>query len=151
LRALRHRIPSAINEALQPYRSQGGVKMGTDWWVPYRKLPNFMDRWDAAITKLGLRTFAFGHVGNGHPHVNFLCCNGDETSRARAIIVDMCRDAVAEGGGVAGEHGLGKLKRDLLPIQWPAETLSRMQNVKRAWDPEGILGRGNMFPEEALA
>jgi FAD/FMN-containing dehydrogenase len=148
LRALRHRIPSAINEALEPYRPHGGAKMGTDWWVPYRTLPDFMDRWDVAIVECGLRTFAFGHVGNGHPHVNFLCRDGDETARARSIIVDMCRDAVAMGGGVAGEHGLGKLKRDLLPLQWPAETISRMRDVKRIWDPRGILGRGNVFPEE---
>ena len=63
----------------------------------------------------------------------------------------MCRDAVGEGGGVAGEHGLGKQKRDLLPLQWPAETISRMRDVKRTWDPEGILGRGNVFPEEEAA
>jgi len=62
--------------------------------------------------------------------------------------VAMCRDAVREGGGVAGEHGLGKLKRDLLALQWPPETIDRMREVKRTWDPRGILGRGNVFPEE---
>jgi FAD/FMN-containing dehydrogenase len=148
LRTLRHRIPSAINETLQPYRAQGGAKMGTDWWVPYRPLPAFMDRWNEPLIRSGVHTVAFGHVGNGHPHVNFLCCDGDETARARSLILAMCRDAVGEGGGVAGEHGLGKLKRDLLPLQWPAETISRMRDVKRTWDPRGILGRGNVFPEE---
>jgi len=151
LRTVRHRIPTAINEALQPFRGDGGAKMGTDWWVPYRALPRFMDRWDEAITGCGVPTFAFGHVGNGHPHVNFLCANRDETDRARALILAMCRDAVGEGGGVAGEHGLGKLKRDLLLLQWPAETISRMRDVKRTWDPQGILGRGNVFPEEDAA
>ena len=148
LRAFRHRIPAAINEAVEPHRSRGGVKMGTDWWVPYRVLPAFMDRWDDAIAECGLKTFAFGHVGNGHPHVNFLCRNSEETARARTIILAMCRDAVGEGGGVAGEHGLGKLKRDLLPLQWSAEIITKMKDVKRTWDPKGILGRGNVFPEE---
>ncbi|HYV50681.1 MAG TPA: FAD-linked oxidase C-terminal domain-containing protein, partial [Dongiaceae bacterium] len=96
-------------------------------------------------------TFVFGHVGNGHPHVNFLCRNREETDRARTLILAMCRDAVGEGGGVAGEHGLGKLKRDLLPVQWRPETIAEMREVKRAWDPGGILGRGNVFPEEASA
>jgi len=148
LRAFRHRIPSAINEAIEPYRSEGGGKMGTDWWVPYRALPAFMDRWEAAVGECGLPTFVFGHVGNGHPHVNFFCRNRVETDRARALVVAMCRDAVREGGGVAGEHGLGKLKRDLLALQWPPETIDRMREVKRTWDPRGILGRGNVFPEE---
>jgi FAD/FMN-containing dehydrogenase len=151
LRILRHRIPSAINETLEPYRASGGAKMGTDWWVPYRALPAFMDRWDEAVNACGLRTFVFGHVGNGHPHVNFLCRNREETDRARTLILAMCRDAVGEGGGVAGEHGLGKLKRDLLPVQWRPETIAEMREVKRAWDPGGILGRGNVFPEEASA
>jgi FAD/FMN-containing dehydrogenase len=125
--------------------------MGTDWWVPYRALPAFMDRWDDAIKGCGLQTFAFGHVGNGHPHINFLCRTGEETTRARTIVVAMCRDAVREGGGVAGEHGLGKLKRDLLPLQWSPETILKMKDVKRIWDPRGILGRGNVFPEEDAA
>ena len=151
LRAFRHAIPAAINEAIEPHRARGGAKMGTDWWVPYRALPAFMDRWDEAIAECGLPTFAFGHVGNGHPHVNFLCQSAEETARARVLILGMCRDAVGEGGGVAGEHGLGKLKRDLLPIQWAAETIAKMRDVKRAWDPRGILGRGNVFPEEDAA
>jgi FAD/FMN-containing dehydrogenase len=62
----------------------------------------------------------------------------------------MCREAVALGGGVAGEHGLGKLKRELLAVQCTPERIAAMRDVKRAWDPDHLLGRGNLFPEEVL-
>ena len=148
LRTVRHRVPSALNEHLRPYREQGGAKVGTDWWVPYAQLPDFLDRWDQAAHEAGISTFVFGHVGNGHPHLNFLCRTAEETERARAMVVAMCRDAVQAGGGVAGEHGLGKLKRDLLAVQCDTDTIARMRQVKRTWDPLGILGKGNLFPEE---
>jgi FAD/FMN-containing dehydrogenase len=148
LRVFRHRIPSAINETLEPFRERGGAKVATDWWVPYGLLPDFLERWDRAIADSGLTAFTFGHVGNGHPHVNFLCHDGAETARARALVLGMCREAVAAGGGVAGEHGLGKLKRDLLAVQCSPTAIQAMREVKRAWDPENILGRGNLFPDE---
>ena len=58
--------------------------------------------WEARLEASGLDIVIFGHVGNGHPHVNFLTRNGDESSRARGIIYDMCAEAVRRGGGVAG-------------------------------------------------
>ena len=60
----------------------------------------------------------------------------------------MCRGAVALGGGVAGEHGLGKLKRELLALQYPESRIREMCDLKRRWDPRWILGRGNLFPAE---
>ena len=148
LRTVRHLVPSALNELLRPYRTEGGAKVGTDWWVPYTYLPDFLDRWDQAANQAGIPTFVFGHVGNGHPHVNFLCRDSGETERARAMVLAMCREAVEVGGGVAGEHGLGKLKRYLLAVQCEPETIADMRRVKRTWDPLGILGKGNLFPEE---
>ncbi|HET9234710.1 MAG TPA: FAD-binding oxidoreductase [Candidatus Eisenbacteria bacterium] len=148
LRAVRHLVPSTLNERLLPYREQGGAKVATDWWVPYSRLPVFLDRWDRATTEAGIPTFMFGHVGNGHPHVNFLCRNAAETERAQTMVLAMCQEAVQAGGGVAGEHGLGKLKRHLLAVQCDDETITRMRQVKRTWDPLGILGKGNVFPEE---
>lgn len=60
----------------------------------------------------------------------------------------MCREAVALGGGVAGEHGLGKLKRNLLAVQYSPERIREMRDIKKQWDPGRILGRGNLFPED---
>jgi FAD/FMN-containing dehydrogenase len=148
LRAFRHRIPSSLNEVLVRRQYEGAGKVGTDWWVPYRELPDFLGGWLRRAEAAGLRTVVFGHAGNGHPHVNFLPENLEEKRRAQALVMEMCREAVAAGGGVAGEHGLGKLKRDLLAVQYSTERIERMRDIKRRWDPHWVLGPGNLFASE---
>jgi D-lactate dehydrogenase (cytochrome) len=54
------------------------------------------------------------------------------------------------GGTISAEHGIGKLKRQYLRQLYGDEHLQEMAALKRAFDPAGILGRGNMFDEEAL-
>jgi FAD/FMN-containing dehydrogenase len=150
LRSFRHRIPSVLGEVIDRWREQGGSKVGTDWWVPYPALPDFLVGWQRRIEEEGLTSVVFGHVGNGHPHLNFIPRDADERSRAHAMLLEMCRGAVDLGGGVAGEHGLGKLKRDLLSIQYSPSRIEEMRELKREWDPTWILGRGNLFaPEDA--
>jgi len=150
LREFRHRVPATLHETVARYREAGGGKVGTDWWVPYRMLPDFLEGWRRRIREAGLDHLAFGHAGNGHPHVNFLPKDRLEMQRARGLVLDMCREAVALGGGVAGEHGLGKLKRDLLALQYPGDGLTTMRGIKRRWDPHWVLGPGNVIlPEDA--
>ena len=57
-----------------------------------------------------------------------------------------CRKAVELGGGVAGEHGIGKIHTDLVPIQHSSDIVARMKAWKSEYDPKWILGRGNIFP-----
>jgi len=149
LRSFRHRIPSVLNEVIDRYRDAGGGKVGTDWWVPYDRLPEFLVGWQERIRDAGLESVVFGHVGNGHPHLNFIPKNAEDRGRAYSMMLDMCREAVALGGGVAGEHGLGKLKQNLLSIQYPASRIDEMRALKREWDPRWILGRGNLFPSQS--
>jgi D-lactate dehydrogenase (cytochrome)/glycolate oxidase len=54
-------------------------------------------------------------------------------------------EAVAMGGTVSAEHGLGKRKRDLLPIQFNSEQIAAMKAVKAKLDPMNLLGRGTLF------
>lgn len=145
LRAFRHRIPARLNETVEGYRPDGGGKVGTDWWVPVQHLPDFVERWRGRCAEAGVRAVFYGHAGNGHPHVNFLPRNGKEKSVALGLVLAMCREAVSLGGGVAGEHGLGKLKRGLLAVQYSQERIEAMRDIKREWDPRWILGRGNIL------
>jgi FAD/FMN-containing dehydrogenase len=147
VRSFRHRIPSTINEVIERFKKHGGRKVGTDWWVPYADLPDFLETWRGRIREAGLRALVFGHVGNGHPHVNFISRTAKEGKRAEDLSLEMCQEAVARGGGVAGEHGLGKLKRNLLAVQYSAERIEEMRDIKRQWDPGWILGRGNLFTD----
>jgi D-lactate dehydrogenase (cytochrome) len=83
--------------------------------------------------------------------VNILPRNDDEGVKARGIYVEFLKRAAALGGTLSAEHGIGKLKRDYLKLFYSEEQIGEMVALKRAFDPAGILGRGNMFSEALLA
>ncbi|MDP2599589.1 MAG: FAD-binding oxidoreductase [Deltaproteobacteria bacterium] len=145
MRLWRHHIPSSLNEHWRKFWNRGGGKIGSDWWVPIKKLKEMMQYVQKTGKELGLPYMTYAHVGMGHPHVNYLCKNGEEKCRAEAVLLQCCRKAVTFGGGVCGEHGLGKLHRNLLPIQCTKNEIGRMQAIKKEFDPNWILGRGNML------
>jgi D-lactate dehydrogenase (cytochrome) len=97
-----------------------------------------------------LQYVIFGHVGDNHVHVNILPRNDAEAARARKIYAAFVQRAVEMGGTVSAEHGIGKLKREYLRMLYGDEHLREMAALKRAFDPAGILGQGNIFAEEFL-
>lgn len=145
IRLCRHHVPLKVNEEFFKYTKQGGGKVGTDWWVPKQHIPDMMLTTHAEAIQLGIPFLVFAHIGNGHPHWNFLTRNPEEHERAFAFVKRQCEKAVRFGGGVAGEHGIGKIKRELLAIQHSKNTLKKMLSIKNKWDPNGILGQGNLF------
>lgn len=145
LRELRHYVPEQINEIVRKYQKDGGGKIATDWWVPVKKIEKMMETVKIEIEQLGLPYFIFGHIGNGHPHINFLAKNKEQKQIVQELIVRQCKRAVHYGGSVAGEHGIGKTKRTLLSIQHDQNTINKMIAIKKQYDPNWILGRNNLF------
>ncbi len=86
----------------------------------------------------------FGHIGDAHVHVNIF---SDPANPAAAgdLLREFARQAVAFGGTISAEHGLGKRKTHLLELQYSAADLEAMRAVKRRLDPGNILGRGTLF------
>jgi D-lactate dehydrogenase (cytochrome) len=97
-----------------------------------------------------LRYTIFGHIGDNHVHVNILPRDDAEAAKAREIYLEFLKRAAAVGGTLSAEHGIGKLKRDYLRLFYTGQHLREMAAVKRAFDPAGILGRGNILSEEFL-
>jgi FAD/FMN-containing dehydrogenase len=87
----------------------------------------------------------FGHIGDAHLHVNILPASADDYDRGATLMIELARKAVQLGGTVSAEHGLGKRKRALLELQYPAAQIQAMRDVKSRLDPDWILGRGNLF------
>ena len=71
--------------------------------------------------------------------------NSEEREKAKQLVVEASKKAVSFGGGVAGEHGIGKIKRYLLPIQHSQAIIKKMHDLKSHYDPDWILGRDNIF------
>ena len=76
--------------------------------------------------------------------------NEAEAEKARHIYGRCVAQAIMLGGTVSAEHGIGKLKRKCLSAMMGERYLNEMAEVKRAFDPNGILGRGNMCDESYL-
>jgi FAD/FMN-containing dehydrogenase len=141
--AVRHAIPAGVNEAVV---ANGMPKVGTDFAVPDQALATMM----AAYADVDLPSVCFGHIGDNHLHLNLLPTTAAELSTAKALYIKLATQAVALGGTVSAEHGIGKIKRALLADMVGPDTLSAFRDLKRHIDPNWILGRGTMMdvPEQ---
>jgi glycolate oxidase len=88
----------------------------------------------------------FGHAGDGNLHPNILFDRRDpaEWSRVQEASAAIFAAAVELGGTLSGEHGVGVLKREFLPLAVDAVAIEAMRAVKRALDPKGILNPGKV-------
>ena len=148
LREFRHQLPVLMNEWFARYRQK---KVSTDMAVTDEAFPGMLQLYSRSLAESGLRYTIFGHIGDNHIHVNILPRNDEEATRARELYLGYLRYAASVGGTLSAEHGVGKLKRDYLPIFFSDEHLHQMAALKLAFDPAGILGRGNIFSEALLS
>jgi D-lactate dehydrogenase (cytochrome) len=136
-----------MNEWFSRYNQR---KVSTDMAVPDKAFPGMLQFHEESLVNSGLRYTIFGHIGDNHVHVNILPRNDEEAATAWKIYRAFIKRAVEVGGTVSAEHGIGKLKREYLLELYGADHLREMARLKKAFDPAGILGRGNMFAEEYL-
>lgn len=144
LQAVRHAVPAGINEIVV---RNGMPKLGTDLSVPDDALPEMM----AAYRAVPLRSVLFGHIGDSHLHLNLLPASPAELAQARAAYDALADRAIALGGSVSAEHGIGKTKRHHLARMVGPAVLASWRALKAAVDPAGILGRGTLFLDEGPA
>jgi len=124
----------------------GGCKISTDWAVPHNRLHQLFGYFEEIRGILGdMMVIRFGHLGSGHPHFNFIARTREEKIMASEIDDLMARKAVTLGGCVSAEHGIGKMKRRQLALQYPAPIISAMKALKKELDPAGIMAPGNIF------
>jgi D-lactate dehydrogenase (cytochrome) len=98
-----------------------------------------------ALKNSDLSYVIFGHIGDNHVHVNILPKDDEESQKARHLYGRFIAQGIMLGGTVSAEHGIGKIKSKYLSVQYGERYLNEMAELKRAFDPNGILGRGNMF------
>jgi FAD/FMN-containing dehydrogenase len=141
-RRFRHSLPELVNDTV---RRNGALKMNTDYAVPLDRNREMLAYYrQRAEQEFPDRFVIFGHIGDAHLHVNLFSSPANER-QASDLLLEFARQAVALGGTVSAEHGLGKRKAHLLPLQYAPEHLESMRAVKRRLDPENLLGRGVLF------
>ncbi|MCA1625509.1 MAG: FAD-binding oxidoreductase [Acidobacteria bacterium] len=147
MRDFRHALPVSVNERIVRYKQK---KVGTDMAVPDEKFASFLKFYKQKLNTSGLDYVIFGHIGDNHLHANILPKDETEARKAKHLYGRFIAQAVMLGGTISAEHGIGKLKRHYLYVMYGERFLSEMIRLKRAFDPNGILGRGNMFDERFL-
>ncbi|HLH20529.1 MAG TPA: FAD-linked oxidase C-terminal domain-containing protein, partial [Bryobacteraceae bacterium] len=126
-------------------RRAGALKMNTDYAVPRERNRDMLAAYRSVLEReFPGRYVIFGHIGDAHVHVNLFSDPADP-QHAVDVLTALAREAVAMGGTVSAEHGLGKRKAHLLELQYTPEQIEAMRAVKRRLDPAGILGRGTLW------
>ena len=146
LRRLRHKVPSTLFEEGAHHIKNGGGKISTDWSVPINKIHEIIDYAQVLAVEAKIKEpVIYGHIGNGHPHYNFIARNPDEKNQILEVVHKTCQKAVSFGGTIAAEHGIGKIKKDFVRYYYPKSIINAMKSLKHALDPHGIMAPGNMF------
>jgi FAD/FMN-containing dehydrogenase len=140
-----------IREMFGEVQRHIGASIKHDISVPVAAIPVFIAEADAAVTKLipGSRTLPFGHVGDGNIHYNVTQPEGADKAQflARWDEVNAVVFAVVKklGGSISAEHGVGVMKRDILPNYKDPVALDLMRGLKKMLDPNGILNPGKVL------
>jgi D-lactate dehydrogenase (cytochrome) len=129
---------------------RGQRKVSTDMAVPDAAFPEMLSFYKETLRAGRLSYVIFGHIGDNHVHVNILPRDDAEQAAARETYGRFVERAVSLGGTISAEHGVGKIKREYLRALYGEQHLREMAELKRAFDPACVLGRGNVFAEEFL-
>jgi FAD/FMN-containing dehydrogenase len=140
-----------MRELFAEVQLPAGGSIKHDVSVPVAAVPAFLAEATAAAEALvpGCRPMPFGHLGDGNIHFNvsqpvdadkaaFIARWGEMNAVVHAIVQK-------HGGSISAEHGIGQLKRNLLPAVKDPVAMDLMRALKRTLDPKGILNPGKVL------
>ena len=119
-----------------------------DGTIPRRRLPEVLRRMTEMSRRHGLRVANVFHAGDGnlHPLILYDANRSGELESAEAFGAEILKLCVEVGGVLTGEHGVGVEKRDLMGLMFTEDDLNHQQRVKCAFDAEGLLNPGKVYP-----
>ena len=137
-------------------RSISTIKLNNDVVVPRGRVPELFTLVERIRRETALPIACFGHAGDGNIHVNIMIPeDGTEEQRAASkekgvrAVKRLFEGVVALEGSISGEHGIGFTKAPYLGLELSAEEIALMKRIKAAFDPNGILNPGKIFPDGA--
>ncbi len=140
-----------MRETISEAEKREGISIKHDISVPVASIPTFIEEATGVVVKKfpGARPICFGHMGDGNLHFNFSAPAGQDAVFAahwdemQLTVHDIVK---RYSGSISAEHGIGKMKRDLLPRYKSSEELDAMRALKHAFDPKNILNPGKTVP-----
>jgi glycolate oxidase len=138
------KIRRKVGEAVK----SNSVYKEEDTVVKRAELPKLLNGVKAIGKKYGFKSVCYGHAGDGNLHVNII--KGDlsdkvwneDLPKGITEIFELCKSL---GGTISGEHGIGLVQKEYMPIIFPKHQLELMKNIKKVFDPNMILNPGKIF------
>jgi glycolate oxidase len=139
----------SVRRGVRPaIEKESPVFLAEDCAVPRSEIPRFVRAVKKIFEEKNIDSLFFGHAGDGNVHIDILKRDIPD-DRWKALLKELkpliYKEALSCGGTITGEHGIGSLRKEYLPLQFTVEEIELMRRVKRAFDPEGILNPGKIF------
>ena len=122
-------------------------RLGEDISVPRNEFPEIVRRIKDISKKFDVKIAVYGHAGDGNLHPSILCdmSNPEEAKRVHAAVKEIFAAALAVGGTLSGEHGIGLTKREYIVSALGEDGVNALKSIKFALDPQGILNPGKIW------
>jgi glycolate oxidase len=138
------RLRRGVAEAVKAH----SIYKEEDTVVPRAALPQLLEGVKKIGQQYGFKSVCYGHAGDGNLHVNII--KGDLTDQQwntelPKAIHELFTLVVKLGGTISGEHGIGWVQKNYMPIAFNEVQLSLMKQIKNVFDPNGILNPGKVF------
>lgn len=147
----RERLWSARAEAHDSMKMShpGCTMISGDVCVPISQFGRTIAHVHSVAERLGLQIYTFGHAGDGNLHTEIIVHREDAEELARGMRAgeEIVTYALQVGGTIAGEHGVGYLKRQFMRQEHGA-AVELMRGLKALFDPNGIMNPGKILPAE---
>ncbi|MFN3342026.1 MAG: FAD-binding oxidoreductase [Flavobacteriales bacterium] len=121
-----------------------------DTVVPRYELPRILEGVKRIGEKYGFKSVCYGHAGDGNLHVNIIkgdLSDSDWNEKLPLGIREIFELTVGLKGTLSGEHGIGWVQKNYMDIAFPQVQIELMRNIKKVFDPNGILNPGKIFPD----
>ncbi|MBN2380854.1 FAD-binding protein [candidate division WOR-3 bacterium] len=116
--------------------------------VPVARIEDLLMEVDKIRTKTEVEVVAFGHAGDGNVHINLLRGKLEEKvwkAERKRILAELFKLVISLGGTLSGEHGIGLVKKEFMPLVASSAELELYKRLKQAFDPAGILNPGKII------
>ena len=140
-----------LRELMPPAQKKVGGSMKHDISIPIHRIPEFLEEAGSVVESAveGARVYAFGHLGDCNIHYNISQPEGadkqsfmDRQPEVNALVNAL---VVSYGGSISAEHGIGRIKRDLLARTKSETEMQMMASIKDVLDPKGIMNPGKVI------
>jgi glycolate oxidase len=148
-RAALWRVRRELSPALKTIAT---LKVNQDVVVPRGRVPELFRLVAELKQEFNVAIPCFGHAGDGNIHVNIMVDAQDAVAVRRAHDAQrrLFEGVVALEGSISGEHGIGYTKAPFLSLELSPDVIALSKRLKEAFDPNGVLNPGKIFPDQGI-